>query len=215
MGLVTLFVMVLVVAILSLVNKNRQALAEAPEIRVGLVGDSLSNQARTSATSKLNGSPRYKVVYYNAQNGFRIDQQMAAAKTAVQTEQIDYLIIELGTNDAAQAKDPVVMQQDITQFVANVKPYVRCARWYNIKTSINIPRINPNYNRYAPAFNRRLTNVISLPENSLFKITDYATWAINHQDAYLGDDIHFTKSGANAFGNLALRSANSCYNQVR
>lgn len=209
--IIILAVVVIVIVAVGIRLKVRDSLGESV-LRVGVVGDSISAEPITKDRVKSLLSRNYQVTYYNGFPGLRTDQQFANTLTAVKKGNIDILLVELGTNDAGQGRSETQMRADVSNFINQVKPYVKCINWYNVKTSA-IPSA-ATYNQSAPVFNRVLTELVKKPGYSKLKLHDYAKWAQNNPAAYVSDGIHHTEAGQKEFAKLAPSAATSCSNQI-
>ena len=163
--------------------------------RVAVLGDSILKATDAPLLSRMTVSHRF--LRWNV-NGARIDEQIQAAQMlADDPPRPDILIVELGTNDAAQGRAAPKVKGDINAFLATVLPTVRqCVIWFNLKVD-GIGDATPAvYNDRAPKINAVLAGIDAAQPK--VRVFDYAAWAAQHPDLYYPDGIHPNPAGARA-----------------
>lgn len=170
--------------------------------RVAVVGDSVMRAADAPLTRQM--TVDYRFLRWN-QNGVRIDEQLEMIRPYVDVvEDPRVLVVELGTNDAAQGRTIGQVRASIDELLSVVLPSVRgCLIWFNLKTTDIGPGTPLVYNDRAPRINALLTEIDAAQPK--VRVFDYAAWAAGRPELFYPDGIHPNPDGARALAAETVR----------
>ena len=170
--------------------------------RVAVVGDSIMRAADAPLTRQMTAN--YRFLRWN-QNGARIDEQLETIRPYIGVvEDPRVLVVELGTNDAAQGRTIGQTRASIDQMLSAVLPSVRgCLIWFNLKTTDIGPGTPPIYNDRAPRVNALLAEVDAAQPK--VRVFDYSAWAAEQPEMFYPDGIHPNPDGARALAAETVR----------
>jgi hypothetical protein len=170
------------------VSADGTALAARPTVH--LIGDSLSRSAFLDHTLPRN----WHVDAVNGRPFSRSLPLLQAAANAAPT----CVVVALGTNDVRYWRSRSQMLNDLDR-ARRILRHVPCLLWTTVKVEGVAPRLNAHWSRYARMWNLAIRTVRG-------GVLDWATLSAGHPDWFLGDGIHLTARGREAYGAALART---------
>ncbi len=166
--------------------------------RVTVIGDSLTVRATTQIRAAFRGDR----ISINGENGKRADELVAALKHHLPA---DVVIVNVGTNDAIQARTHPDWRSGFDEIVSLVEN-VPCVVFATVSTIVG----SAEHSTVAAQINAEIRNLARSRSN--VRVVDWNA-AVHGPDAknYLDfDGIHETPAGAEWFADQYARAIRSC-----
>ena len=218
--IISLAVVVLFAALTFLVVSR--FVTRGAETRVAVIGDSLTAQSTWPIIEALN-SHGYEATVAG-ENSATINDRLRQIESLTLPGSAEIVVIALGTNNAffasvddSRRRTLSDSQRDVHEAMSRAfegergqtwKPSTRCLVWVNVGDQSPMMGLDKN----APALNRAIEDEASdfTKRGEPVVVADWANLSRNHPEWFIGDKVHFTPQGEQAFAQLIRQAVQRC-----